>query len=438
MTLAEHPLRRHVVSEMHLRRWPPLTAPALVLQILRLVSPDLRASELAALDSLPPGGERAPSDNLRHASGSLAGGIHFVWERHSEASTVTLFRPDPNESMMRAPWADAALAPALEWASRLPGEVVRATRIMVLRDEREAELLAPFLEFISSDVVSCHVGGTETEAGATIWSDFRIGSGGFGRLLIAANGMADGDLSRVVQRLQELGNYRNLALLGLPVAQARWSDLDRAEQALSALSGDVAQPGVTDDQLLERVSSLSLDLMSISTGASFRMSATAAYARLVDERLTELAARPVRGFPSLADFTQRRLQPAVRTCASHVQRQSELSMQAHRFASLLRTRIETRIEAQNAQLLESMEQSASRQLRLQQLVEGFSVIALSYYAIGLLAHVIDGLAPHGEQRWTSILLAVVTPLIIAGMWWVIHHIKRRALADLSHPGRSNR
>lgn len=184
---------------------------------------------------------------------------------------------------------------------------------------------------------------------------------------------------------------------------------------------------MSDDRLLEGVSGLSLDLMSMWSEASFRMNATAAYARLVEERLTELAPHPIRGYPSLADFTQRRLLPAVRTCAAHVQRQQELSMQAHRFASLLRTRIETRIEIQNSQVLESLDRSASGQLRLQQLVEGFSVIALSYYAIGLLDHLIEGLAPRGMQSRASTLLAVLVPLVVVGMWRTIHHFKRRAL-----------
>ena len=66
----------------------------------------------------------------------------------------------------------------------------------------------------TTDMVSCHSG-----SGARLWSDFRIGDDGYGRLVVAAWGMKAADISRVVQRIQELGNYRNLALLGLPVAQ---------------------------------------------------------------------------------------------------------------------------------------------------------------------------------------------------------------------------
>ncbi|OYW35106.1 MAG: hypothetical protein B7Z42_15640, partial [Brevundimonas sp. 12-68-7] len=125
---------------------------------------------------------------------------------------------------------------------------------------------------------------------------------------------------------------------------------------------------LTDDDLLERLSDLSLELMSIATATGFRLGATAAYARLVEDRLSELAVVPVTGSLSLIDFTERRFLPAVRTCAAFSRRQSELSLRVSQFTSLLRTRVETRIENQNGRLLASMERSASMQLRLQQLV----------------------------------------------------------------------
>lgn len=100
---------------------------------------------------------------------------------------------------------------------------------------------------------------------------------------------------------------------------------------------------------MNEVCGLSLDLVSIATAVSFRLSATSGYARLVDERMQSLAVEPVAGFPSLNDFTQRRYLPAVRTCEAMSVRLEQLSARAALFTSLLRTRIETRIENQNAQ-----------------------------------------------------------------------------------------
>ena len=60
-----------------------------------------------------------------------------------------------------------------------------------------------------------------------------------------------------------------------------------------------------------------------------------------------------------------------------------LSLRATRAADLLRTRVDVALQAQNQSLLESMDSRSALQLRLQQTVEGLSVVAISYYAVGL-------------------------------------------------------
>jgi len=412
--MREHPLRQKVVGEMHLRRWPRLQAPATILQVLRLVGEGERADEQARLDALPPGANQRGGSSPRHRSGILPGPVGFVWERHTEASTFTLFAA--------ADVAPAALDAARDWGDSLPGEVIRATRIHVEPDEEVAARRLETIAFTRSDLVSCHLAG-----GARLWSDFRIGPDGFGRFIVAANGMDGSDLSRLVQRVQELGNYRNLALLGLPVAQDNWQELDRIERELNALSGEVTDSAVTDDTLLARVSALSLALMTIAMTSSYRVSATEAYARLVEERLEQIEPQPIPGFQSLTDFTQRRLLPAVRTCAAQARREQQLSERAARFTSLLRTRIETRIENQNARLLESMEHSASVQLRLQQLVEGLSVVALSYYALGLIAYLLKGAEEIDRRIDAPVILAVAMPVIVLGVWLTVKRLKRKLL-----------
>ena len=55
-------------------------------------------------------------------------------------------------------------------------------------------------------------------------------------------------------------------------------------------------------------------------------------------------------------------------------------------SSLIRTRIETTLSQQSTDLLRSMNQRTQMQLRLQQTVEGLSVLAISYYAIGIIGY----------------------------------------------------
>ena len=237
LILKEHAQRRQFVSEMHLRRWPEICAPTEIIQILRLVSEQNDKLEQSAIGDLPTGSCLDEADNSKHVSGTMPGGIAFTVEFHTEASLVTLFAPTFAGKETSFFGGEGAAGDALAWAARLPGAVLRATRITVVKNEANAEMLLENFNFRPDDLVSCRVGN-----GARVWSDFRIGDDAFGRLVIAANEVSCHELSRLVQRLQELGNYRNLALLGLPAAQQSWPTLSQLEQQLASLASDVSIP----------------------------------------------------------------------------------------------------------------------------------------------------------------------------------------------------
>ncbi|MEI6642164.1 MAG: DUF3422 domain-containing protein [Novosphingobium sp.] len=387
----EHKLRREIVGEMHLRRWPPISPPMTIVQILRL----------GASEGLPPfrdGPAFAAEPGQRHMQGILADGLLFTWERHSEATTLTVFaRPD-------AP----LLGEARAWAESAPGEVLRATLIDIEADAAAAAARMAQFEVDPAELVCCDFGG-----GARLSSDFRIKDEGYGRLVVAAGQLGPVDLARAVQSLQELGNYRNMALLGLPVARQCWGKLDAAEEELRAFGRRLDSADTSDNELLDALCAMSLELGAIASDSRYRLSATAAYARLVDERLATLAPVAIPGFASLADFTQRRFHPAIRTCETVVRRQQELAERSAQLTSLLRTRIETRIEDQNAQLLKSLESATRTQLRLQHLVEGFSTVAITYYAVSLLAYLSGGLSLFGVHVEHDLFAAmVIVPVFI--------------------------
>ena len=420
--MREHELRRQVVGEMHLRRWPSVPVPGVILQWVTEVEADEREQELAVLDrhSNLTGTEAHP----RHREGTLPKGVRFAWERHSEGSSLTLFIASTEYDAFRAPREQADLEGPLAWVDSLPGKIIRATAIHLVESEAQAEAIVPTLDFSPSETVSCRLQGT-----ARMWSDFKLWPDGFGRLLVSAGETDRRDFTRLLQRLQELGNYRNKALLGLPEAQAVWPRLDAAEERLAALSLRVTNSAETDDALLQELSDLSLELMAVAASINYRMSATAAYARLVEDRLEQLQITPIDGFASLEDFTERRFLPAMRTCTAVVDRERQLALRASQLSSLLRARIDTRIENQNAELLRSMESSSRLQLRLQQLVEGFSVVPISYYLLGLVAYALKAgreILPRIDPDKTVGLLVIPTVLAI---WLILRLVKRRVLGN---------
>ena len=420
--MRDHELRRQAVGEMHLRRWPQLDVPSVIVQWVLIVDDDERSTELAAIEA-----KALPEDvlgNPSYRAGRLGEGLRFVWERHSEGTSLTLFAAGAGADAFPDPGSHAELQAALDWATALPGRIVRSTRIWVAKADHDIEAILPQLELERAETVSCHIGGP-----MRMWSDFRLKDDGYGRLLVAVNDAEPAEITRQVQRLQELGNYRNRALLGLPLARECWPKLDEAEARLRDLAARIDNREETDDRLMDTLSKLSLELAGIETAISFRMDATKAYAQLVKDRLQQVDPRPIAGFASLPDFIQRRFFPAMNTCEATTARVRQLALRAAQLSSLLRARIETRIENQNAQLLHSMEQSTSMQLRLQQLVEGFSVVALSYYLIGLIGYLLAALPLESwglDKQW--LMAALVIPVV--GVNWIfMRMLKRRLLAD---------
>lgn len=417
--MRDHELRKRVVSEMHLRRWPVLSVPSLVVQWVLIVTPEEREAEAAFLQAI--GGE-VDADNPSHRSAMLGEGVQLSWERHSEGSSLALFFDNVDKTDLRGGQLPEEVQEVLGRFSDMPGRVMRATRIYVVANNRAAEAVLPALDFNRSDLISCNFGGA-----ARMWGDFRLKVDGFGKLLVAANGTDVRDFTRLVQRLQDLGNYRNRALLGLPTAQDAWARLDAVGASLSELAERVADEKAKDDTLLEELSALSLELNSIANAIDYRLSATAAYAQLVEERLEQLRVEPIDGYASLVDFTHRRFLPAIRTCAAVRDRQRNLSARAEQLASLLRARIDTRIENQNAELLRSMDRSARMQLRLQQLVEGLSVVALSYYLIGLVGYVVKGAAHVWPGIDPELVLALIAVPVVLSVWLAMKALKSRFL-----------
>ena len=139
--MREHELRRQVVGEMHLRRWPRVPVPGLVLQWVVEVDADERAEEMALLDrySHVIGDDAHP----RHREGTLPDEITFVWEKHSEGSSLALFLPCDHHDPFLAPRQQPNLAQALAWVNSLPGQVIRSTAIHVVADDKKASEIVP-------------------------------------------------------------------------------------------------------------------------------------------------------------------------------------------------------------------------------------------------------------------------------------------------------
>jgi uncharacterized membrane-anchored protein len=116
----------------------------------------------------------------------------------------------------------------------------------------------------------------------------------------------------------------------------------------------------------------------------------------------------------------------MRTVKSAEKRLKEMAERAERAAELLRTRVDVERSAQNQKLLESMDRRADLALRLQHTVEGLSVVAISYYAVSLVAYLA---APFGKGLGMSkeaLTAALVLP-VVGAVWFMVRRIRKAML-----------
>jgi uncharacterized membrane-anchored protein len=421
--MRDHPLREALNDELHAR--PPLrlaTPATLSHQVFLAPEGEAEADRARLARFAEKLGQSGPARPARHLVVTLPGGFLLRWERHGEFQAFTLVRPRaplPHED----PWS--ALVPeALALLEAAPGERLVA---MHLRIETGIDSEPPRNE-LGAELVGARFGSS----GARAFTDFLLhqdgptggAGGGFGRwLLQVPEGFDPGRLGRMAQRILEVETYRMAALLALPDARAAVSGLSAMEQRLATIVEHTAQGTDDDTKLLEELTALAAEAEADAARRRFRLAATAAYGTLVERRIADLEEARIPGFQPVSVFLDRRFRPALDTCAAVARRQEALLRGLANAASLLRTRVDVRLEQQNASLLATMGRRAAMQLRLSMAVEGFSTFAIAYYAVSLLKYAAEGLPGIGFRapEWLGL---VAVPVLAGAIWYSVRRLRR--------------
>ena len=228
----------------------------------------------------------------------------------------------------------------------------------------------------------------------------------------------------------ELSHHQLRQSPGWPLARQSLQQLSELELQLAGLTQSIELQQRSDEQLLHDITGLAAATERLIAENSNRLQATAAYYQLTLDRLKALQESPLADHLSLQDFTEKRLTPAYRTSEAVQRRQQLLSSRLGRCTELLRTRLNLKLEQQNQQLLSSMEQKAKLQLKLQQMVEGFSLVAISYYAVQLAIKLLSSLQYWWPElnvgRWQSIAI----PVIIIGVAGLLRYQAARLKRSL--------
>ena len=420
--IQDHPLRYQLSTELHARPFPMLEAPceAVFLAIKRSENAAGREKGedlnhlIALLDRY---GTPQPQPGATHFSGQI-GQHQLKWEQHTEFVTYTVFMNGVSERAFDP--ADMDIFPD-DWLSAAPG--VRITSALIRVEERPGdEVICKLLSdwFVPESLAVSRVIDDE----AIVSGDFRIDPAGHLRFgVFVTPGIGRRRAGRIVQRLCEIETYKTMSMLGFTRVRELGPRMGEIDNELNRLMAAMTNGDGQEEDRLKALLSVSAELESLSAQTSFRFGATGAYEAIVAQRVSVLREERFQGRQTFAEFMTRRYDPAMRTVKSAESRLSAMAARAVRAGYLLLTRGVVARSAQNQQLLESMNQRADMQLRLQKTVEGLSVVAISYYAVSLAGYL---LYPVADALGISkgVLTGLVTVPVVLLVWLAIRRIRK--------------
>jgi len=431
--MSEHTLRHQLHNEIHARPYERVGAPAQISHQVMLVNPsESQQAFLHLCELLGNLHLAAPNANSMFHTEQI-GPVRLRWERHGEFVSYTFITHEQIDSE-RALFAHCACDRiSADWRARIPGQLLCANHVAVMPEsELGCDAMPDFSAVLDVDAL---IGADVADGHAQVFTDLRIAPDGFTRFIVLSKPISARRRGRLVQRLLEIETYRLLSLLTLPLARELTPQLNLYEQDLMSIMDAIGGNNASDDaeaqrdhKTLDRLTQLASTVEGVYAASHGRFTAANAYYDLVNRRVTDLHERPIFGLQTIGQFLERRLAPAMQTCAWAARRQQALSERVARCSNLLRTRVEVAMQQQNRGLLASMNRRQYLQLRLQQTVEGLSVAAITYYMASLVGHLFEAAEP-----WLHIkpkLAEGISIPVIALLVWIalqrMHHRLERA------------
>ncbi|MEW6705880.1 MAG: DUF3422 domain-containing protein [Pseudomonadota bacterium] len=436
---ARWPERTHLElhDELHARPALPVRRPGVVSYWVHW-GMDPAVAEAALAAACAACGGAAPQPGTRHHLLQTPA-FALKYERHGEFVSwqANCPLPDPGEHcddgvlqpMLHDARALDALPPAFAAALQAGpgcGHMLAATHLVLLRcqDEdllpRSRAMLSSRLGGSQGDDSAPLLGSWIGDGKAAVLTDLRVRDDGFTRIALLDFGLPPDQAAREAQRLCEIEAYRMLAMLGFPVAQREaqsLADLERTlQQTVDAMANDAAHD---DSRAFDTLTRLAAEVEHSAARTRYRFSATRAYHQIVQRRLADLRETRLEGMQTLSGFLARRFAPAMAFCESTDARLTDVADRINRAVSLARVRVEMHREANNQQLFQALAHRQKLQLRLQQTVEGLSVVAISYYLLGLVGYMAkaakDVPALKGLQIQPELVVGLAVVPVVAGV-----------------------
>lgn len=400
-----HRQRFSLHNEVHARSPITLNLPVRASHLTLLLSTEEKKHECSHLASLCERfGIMPPKKDADHFSARL-GMFQIRWEQHDEFSNYTFYV----QNVLPDPFAEPALTQVpVDWLNNLPGSIMVAAHASILPAPETIDLEILAKHFAGNSII----GAEMTGGAANAFTDFRIHVDGFSRFLILDKGLKPEQAGRLIQRLFEIEVYRVLALRAFPIAKKLSLELNKADKDLYTITSAMSQPDSNDAELLDELTTLAAAVENHISSTHFRFDGASAYYKLVTQRIKDLREVRIQGIQTIGEFMKRRLEPAIYTCQSTANRFALLSERISNASQLLRTRVDIAIERQNQDLLSSMNRRAKIQLRLQETVEGLSIVAITTYVTSLIHSIVKALKEAGFDIKPDLIAGLSIPVVI--------------------------
>ncbi len=346
-----------------------------------------------------------PNKEADHFS-AVFDSFQLRWEQHAEFICYTFYVSNTLKDPFDAPALEQV---PVDWLAKLPGKMmvsIHATIMPVSEITFNLETISTF--FSNNPVVGAEVSGGAAQA----FTDFRIHVDGFSRFLIIDHNLKTQQAGRLLQRLFEIEVYRVMALLAFPIAKRLNPKVNQGDQRLLAITEAMSQDDRDDSLLLDELTTLAAEVENHISTNHFRFGAASAYYKLVGQRIDDLRENRIQGIQTIGEFMKRRLEPAINTCQMTDNRFARLSKRISNTSQLLRTRVDMSIERQNQALLTSMNLRAKMQLRLQETVEGVSIVAITTYVVSLIGSMSIALEKIGWKIDPEVVSGFSIPLVL--------------------------
>lgn len=404
--MRNHVLRNEISQEVHARPFQKLYPEMGVVHVAATCNAEDRValqdylSEVMLENGIP------LPDNLSrffHASGET---MAIRYEPHNEFYTLTLYQLDKRSTDRLHPY----------WKN-FPGAMLCCVEILF--EDENARVPNPKEYFGDRQMSGSLVMGGVARVGTDF---FPAGEDGLVRILVQNISLKTFQAGRLIQRLCEIETYRHTALLALPDAKRVMPQITEMDQQLARITQSIANSS-NSQELLQELMLLAAKVEELSAQTANRFSASEAYFTVLDNRITELREDRIEGIQTMAQFVERMLDPARKTCLSANARIERLSIRIARATELIRSQVDLSIEQQNQQLLTGLNNRARRQLRLQAKLESFTIIVVTYYAFDLIERSIRNTVPVEGMRDDILLwVSFSVPLIAGALWWYVRRL----------------